>query len=246
MLSHTGSPSSNAVCQCLLHCPVHLTAQLPRAVGRSSPGSQCRSYLRGVAQPVAAASSALLQLAEHFFCNGAEVFLPQRTEHDHFIQPPEQLWAEPLFCFLHSLRGLLFKHGFCPGGKAQRRVLPCQKPCAQVGSKQHDGVAEIRLAPHGIGQLTVLQNLQQDILDIRVCLFDLVKQHHAVRAAAHSLGQLPALIVAEVARRRAQQPGSGVLLLILRHIELEQRFLAAEPADCQRPCQCGLSHAGRA
>ena len=100
--------------------------------------------------------------------------------------------------------------------------------------------------PHGIGQLAVLQDLQQDILDIRVRLFDLVKQHHAVRAAAHGLGQLPALVMAKVARRRTQQPGGGVLLLILRHIKFEQRLLAAEPADGKRPGQCGLAHAGGA
>ena len=78
-----------------------------------------------------------------------------------------------------------------------------------------------------------------------MCLFDLVKQHHAVRAAAHGFGQLPALVMTEVARRRTQQPGGGVLLLILRHIKFEQRLLAAEPADRKRPRQCGLAHAGR-
>ena len=51
--------------------------------------------------------------------------------------------------------------------------------------------------------------------------------------------------MAEVSRRRTQQPGGGVLLLILRHIELEQCLLAAEPADRQCPRQCGLAHAGR-
>ena len=37
----------------------------------------------------------------------------------------------------------------------------------------------------------------------------------------------------------------AVWLLILRHIELEQCLLAAEPADRQCPRQCGLAHAGR-
>ena len=75
-------------------------------------------------------------------------------------------------------------------------------------------------------------------------LFDLVKQHHAVRAAAHGLGQLTALVMAEVARRRTQQPGGGVLLLILRHIELEQGLLAAEPAGSKGLGKGGLAHAG--
>ena len=45
--------------------------------------------------------------------------------------------------------------------------------------------------------------------------------------------------------QRTQQPGGGVLLLILRHIKFEQCFLAAEPADRQCPRQCSLAHAGR-
>ena len=132
MLSHAGSSGGNAVCKRLLHRPVHLTAQFPRAVGRLRPGSQCCPHLRGVAQPVAAAGGALLQLAEHFFCNGAKIFLCQRAEHDYLVQPPQQLRPEPLFSLLHSLRRLLFKHSLCTGGKAQRRVLPRQKTCAQI------------------------------------------------------------------------------------------------------------------
>ena len=65
-------------------------------------------------------------------------------------------------------------------------------------------------------------------------LFDLVKEHHAVRAAADGFGELTALIVAKVARRRAQQAGCGVLLLILRHIELKQSFFNAESVGQQK------------
>ena len=61
----------------------------------------------------------------------------------------------------------------------------------------------------------LIPQLQQDILDIRVCLFDLIKQHDAVGASADSLGQLSAFVVAKIPRRCAQQAGHGVLLLIL-------------------------------
>jgi hypothetical protein len=39
-----------------------------------------------------------------------------------------------------------------------------------------------------------------------VRLLDLVEQHHRVGPAPHRLGQLAALVVADVARRRADQP----------------------------------------
>ena len=49
----------------------------------------------------------------------------------------------------------------------------------------------------------------------RVRLLDLVEQHDRVRPAAHGLGELAALLVADVARRRADQPRDGVLLHVL-------------------------------
>ena len=197
-------------------------------------------------QLIAAACCTLFQLAEQFFRNGAQAVIRQRTEHDHFIQTACQFWAEPLFRFLNGLRRLLFKHGFTARCKAQRSTLARQKARAKVGREQHDGIAEIRFTPHGIGELPILQDLQQDVLDIRVGFFDLIKQDHAVGAAAHSLGKLPALIMAQIARRGTQQPGSGVLLLIFRHIKLEQGLFAAEPADGQRPGKSCFANAGGA
>ena len=161
-------------------------------------------------QLIATVCCTLFQLTEQFFRNGAQAVICQRTEHDHFIQTACQFWPEPLFRFLNGLRRLLFKYGFTARSKAQRSALTRQKARAKVGCEQHDGVAEIRFSSHGIGELPILQDLQQDVLDIRVGFFDLIKQDHAVWAAAHGLGKLPALIMAQIARRGTQQPGSGV------------------------------------
>jgi len=56
-----------------------------------------------------------------------------------------------------------------------------------------------------VGQPPVLDDLQQDVEDVRVRLLDLVEEEHAVRPAAHRLGQLPALAEADVAGRRADE-----------------------------------------
>ena len=78
-----------------------------------------------------------------------------------------------------------------------------------------------------------------------MCLFNLIKQHNAVGAAAHSLGQLAALVVAYIARRRADEPCHGVTLHIFGHIKAQQCLLAAEPALGQCAGQLGLTHTGR-
>src|SRR5205085_3867818 len=65
-----------------------------------------------------------------------------------------------------------------------------------------DRVLEIDHAPLAVGQPAVIEDLQHHVEDIVMGLLDLVKQDDAVRLAAHGLGQLAALFVADVAGRR--------------------------------------------
>src|SRR5215207_3044580 len=76
-------------------------------------------------------------------------------------------------------------------------------------------------------------------------LLDLVEQHHAERLPAHLLGELAALLVTDITRRRTEQPRCGVLLGVLTHVELDQRVLVAEQELGQRLGQLGLADAGR-
>ena len=91
--------------------------------------------------------------------------------------------------------------------------------------------------------MPVVQHLQQDVEHVRVRLLDLVEQDHGVGLAAHLLGELPALLVAHVARRRADQPRDRELLHVLGHVDADQRVLVVEQELRQRPGQLGLAHA---
>src|SRR5204862_435616 len=64
--------------------------------------------------------------------------------------------------------------------------------------------------------------------------------------AAHGLGQLAAIVVADVTRRRADEPGHGVLLHVLRHVDLDHRVLVAEEELGERARELSLPDAGRA
>ncbi|MPN22900.1 hypothetical protein SDC9_170285 [bioreactor metagenome] len=99
---------------------------------------------------------------------------------------------------------------------------------AEVGGHHDDGVLEVDDPALRIGQATLVQDLQQRVEDIRMCLLDLVEQDHAERLAANLLGQLPALFVSDIAGRRPEHPRSGVLLGVLAHVEGDQRILIAE------------------
>jgi hypothetical protein len=76
-----------------------------------------------------------------------------------------------------------------------------------------------------------------------VRLLDLVQQDDRVGLAPNGLSELAALVVTDVARGRADEPGHGVLLHVLRHVDLDHRVLVAEQELGERPCQLGLPHA---
>ena len=97
-----------------------------------------------------------------------------------------------------------------------------------------------------VGQQAVVEHLQQHVEHVRVRLLDLVEQHHRVGLAAHLLGELAALLVAHVARRRADQARDRELLHVLGHVDADQRVLVVEQERRQRPRQLGLADAGRA
>ena len=109
-----------------------------------------------------------------------------------------------------------------------------------------DGVLEAHGATLAVGQAPVVEDLEQDVEDVRVRLLDLVEQDHLVRPAADGLGQLAALLVADVAGRRADEAADRVLLHVLAHVDAGQGLLVVEQELGERPRGLGLADAGGA
>ena len=127
--------------------------------------------------------------------------------------------------------------------KAQLGGVGGDVPRAHVGRHDDDGVLEVHAATLGVGDNAVLQDLQQDVPHILVCLLDLVEQHHGVGLTAHLLGQLAALLVTHIAGRRTDQARDGVLLHVLGHVDTHHGVLVTEHGLSQRLAQLGLAHA---
>ena len=96
---------------------------------------------------------------------------------------------------------------------------------ADVRGHDEDGVLEVHGIAEAIGELTIFEDLQKDIEDIRMRLLDFVEQDDRVRRTLDTLGELTTLLVAHVSRRRADEFGDRMLLHKLRHIEADERFL---------------------
>ena len=73
-----------------------------------------------------------------------------------------------------------------------------------------------------VGQLPVVHDLQQDVVEIGMRLLDFVEQQHAMRMLVDGVGQQAALIEADIAGRRADQPAHRVALHIFRHVEAHE------------------------
>ena len=120
-----------------------------------------------------------------------KVFFAQRVEGDDLVHAADELGAQELLQRLHAaVRAgdlCLFAKACCPGCVGG----------ACVGRHADDRVGKVHRATLGVVDLALVQNLQQDIHDVRMCFFDFVKQHDTVRMAAHLLGQLPGLVVAD-------------------------------------------------
>ena len=74
-----------------------------------------------------------------------------------------------------------------------------------------------------IGQLAVVHHLQQNVEQVGMGFLDLVEQQHAMRVLVDGIGQQAALIIADIARRRADQAGNAVAFHIFGHVEALER-----------------------
>src|SRR5271166_349400 len=188
----------------------------------------------------------LVQLLHHQLHDLDEVRLGQRVEDDDLVETVEELGVEgALHLALHHVLDLAGDRVFHLGLETHAGAL-LQMARADVGGHDDDGVLEVHRVAQAVGELAVLKHLQQDVEQVRVRLFDFVKQHHGVGRALDALGQLAALFVADVSRRRADELGDGVLLHEFGHVEANERFLAAEHELCQRARDFRLADAGGA
>ena len=116
----------------------------------------------------------------------------------------------------------------------------------QVRGHDDEAIAEIDRPSLAVGEPAVVEDLEQDVEDIGMSLLDLVQQDDGIGTPFDRLGQLAALFVPHVSGRSADQPGDGMLLHILGHVEPDHGALIVEQKSRQGAGQLGLADAGGA
>jgi hypothetical protein len=194
----------------------------------------------GVSSMVILRSASSGELGEAEVDDVGELLFAEGVEDDDIVDAVEELGAEVLAQDAHDALGGLGEAFFAlgPGGGELR--------CAEVRGHDEDGVLEVDGPAFGVGEAAVVEDLQEDVEDIGVRLFDLVEEDDGVRTAADGLGELAALVVADVAGRRADEPRDGVLLHVLGHVDADHGGLVVEEELGEGARGLGLADAGGA
>src|SRR5207248_7848712 len=115
---------------------------------------------------------------------------------------------------------------------------------ANVRRHDHDRVLEVDDPAVVVGEVSLIEHLQQDVEHIGMRLLDLVEQDHRVRLPAHGLRERSRVLVADVPRRRADQARHRELLHVLRHVDANERLLISEQELRQSARQLSFAHPG--
>mmetsp|Transcript_23841 Transcript_23841/g.51864 ORF Transcript_23841/g.51864 Transcript_23841/m.51864 type:complete len:266 (-) Transcript_23841:1951-2748(-) len=97
-----------------------------------------------------------------------------------------------------------------------------------VGGQNDQSVLEGNDAALGVCKMSILQDLQHEVEDVRVCLFHFIEEDQAVGFPSNWVRQLTLLIVADVARRAANQLGHRVLFHEFTHIQSDHGIFHAK------------------
>ena len=93
--------------------------------------------------------------------------------------------------------------GLCAKAHTLSEVLQLAR--TDVGRHDDDGVLEVDFATEAVGELAVVEHLQEQVEHVGVGLLDFVQKHDGVGLAAHFFGELTAFFVAYIAWRRSDE-----------------------------------------
>src|SRR5699024_10954502 len=134
-----------------------------------------------------------------------ELLHAERVEDDRLVDAVQELRAEML---LEQVLHCRLDFPFLRTAAAQFLDLSG----ADVARHRDDGVLEVHGATLAVSEAAVVEYLEEDVEDVAVGLLNLVEEDDRVGLAADRCGESTSILVADVARRRADEPRDRVLL----------------------------------
>ncbi len=181
-----------------------------------------------------------VQVIDQLVCNELHVLPGQRTEDDDVVHAVDDLRFEVLMDLLHD--DVLRTFGDLP--ILHHRIE--QMVRADIRCHDDDRIPEVDRPSLRIRQAAFVQQLEQDVEDIRMCLLHFIQQDDGVRLAADCFRQLAALLMSDISRRCTDESGDGMPFHVFTHIDADHVLLGIEHGRCQCFGELSLADTGRA
>lgn len=135
-------------------------------------------------------SPAAQDILEKALDKGSDGVSTEAAKRDDAIDAVEEFGAEEAFGGFAVMGVHLF---FVGASKAERAVGFAH---AEVGSHDHNGVAEVDGASCGVGQAAFTEDLEHGVKDGRMALFDLIEQDHTKGLLLDAAGEFTVGLIA--------------------------------------------------
>ena len=159
--------------------------------------------------------------------NALHVLLLKLLEDNRLVEAVEEFWTERA---LRLAKELLLEDVKARFGRILRkaeRVSFARKVEAEVRRADDDRVTKVDDAALSVGEAPLVQNLEKHVAHVSVRLLELVEEDDRVRTPPHLLGELSALVIADIARRRTDETRGRVLFLEFGHVQRDERLVIA-------------------
>ena len=161
----------------------------------------------------------------------------ERAEDDDTVETVQELGAERPPDGLEHVAGVELAG---PADEPHARSRRDRR--AEVRGEDDHAVAQVHCAPAAIRQPAVVEDLEEDVPDLRVRLLELVEQEHGERLLADLGDQRRRL---RLGRRVAEEPVEALGRLVLAHVEPDEPILGAEHEGAEGLRDLGLAGSGR-
>ena len=148
-----------------------------------------------------------------------DVLLGEAVEDQDLVDAIEELGPEVLL-------ELRLDQGRHPIALRFRQLL--NDAGGDVRRHDDDRVAEVSGPALAVGEPALVEELEENIEDVGVGLFNLVKEQHRVGPPPNGFGELAAFIVADITWRGTDHPCHRVFLHVLRHVDADHRPFVVE------------------
>src|SRR5215467_8748725 len=112
---------------------------------------------------------------------------------------------------------------------------------SDIRGQQDDRIGEVDQCALAVLQRSTVEDLVKQLEYVRMRFLHLVEQQHTVGLAPYGFGQGSALSITDIAGWCASQAGHRVRLLVLRHVDGNDRALTAKQQFAKRYCGLGFA-----